>query len=122
MSALENLNVLPFVNTRLKNGYTRKAIVEELRIAFPGVRGINVRSLKRFCAKHNLHSTARCSDEVLNVLVAYGAGIVSHFSLKILNVSINVITTTTITTDNGEATLALLRFKSFWMIQTLIGH
>ncbi len=120
MSALENLNVLPFVNTRLKNGYTRKAIVE-LRIAFPGVRGINVRSLKRFCAKHNLHCTARRSDEVY-VLVAYGAGIVSHFSLKILNVSINVITTTTITTDNGEATLALLRFKSFWMIQTLIGH
>ncbi len=73
-----------------------------------------MRSLKRYCAKHNLHSTARCSDEVLNVSVAYGAGIVSHFSLKILNVSINVITTTTITTaDNGEATLALLRFKSF---------
>ncbi len=82
-----------------------------------------MRSLKRLCAKHNLHSTTRCSDEVLNVLVAYGTGIVSHFSLKILNVSINVITTTTITTnDNGEAALALLRFKSFWMIQTLIGH
>ncbi len=81
-----------------------------------------MRSLKRLCAKHNLHST-RCSDEVLNVLVAYGAGIASHLSLKILNVSINVITTTTITTtDNGEATLTLLQFKSFWMIQTLIGH
>ncbi len=76
MSALENLNVLPFVNTRVKNGYTSK--VEELRIVFPGVRGISVRSLKRFCAtKHNLHSTTRCSDEVLNVLVAYGAGICS---------------------------------------------
>ncbi len=85
----------------------RKAIVEELRIAFPGVRGISVRSLKRFCAKHNLHSTTRCSDEVLNVLVAYGAGIVSHFSLKILNVSINVITTTTITTDSNTCSITI---------------
>ena len=36
-----------------------------------------MRSLKRFCATHNLHATSRCSDRVLDVLVAYGAGIVS---------------------------------------------
>ena len=78
MASLENLNVLPLVNCRVQSGYTHRAIVEELRVAFPGVRGISMRSLKRFCAKYNLRSTTRCSDEVLNVLVAYGAGIVSY--------------------------------------------
>lgn len=65
----------------MKDGYTQKAIVEELRAALPGVRGISVRSLKRFCASHNLRATSRCSDGVLDVLVAYGAGIVSGLAL-----------------------------------------
>jgi hypothetical protein len=76
---LEDLDVLPFVRTRIKGGGTHKKIVQELRAIFPGVRGISVRSLKRFCAAHNLHATSRCSDQVLDVLVAYGAGTVSLF-------------------------------------------
>ena len=37
-----------------------------------------MRSLKHFCAAHNLQATSRCSDWVLDVLVSYGIGIVSQ--------------------------------------------
>ena len=77
MSAYEVLGQLSFVAGRIKSGSTHKVIVQELRIAFPGVRGISVRSLKRFCAAYNLHATVRCSNQVLDILVAYGIGIVS---------------------------------------------
>ena len=77
MSAYEALGLFPLVKERIESGCTHRALVQELRSAFPGVRGLSVRSLKRFCAKHNLHATSRCSDQVLDVLVAYGAGVVS---------------------------------------------
>lgn len=77
MSALEALNVLPYVQMRVNSGYTHRAIVEELRNRFPGVRGISVRSLKRFCSVYDLHATSRISDQVLDVLVAFGIGTVS---------------------------------------------
>lgn len=80
MSVFEDLNLLPFVKMRVNAGGSHKEIVAELKNIYPGLRGISVRSLKRFCAVHNLHSTSRCSDRVLDVLVAYGAGIVSHFN------------------------------------------
>ncbi len=66
MSALENLNVLPFVNTRLKNGYTRKAIVEELRIAFPCMKLIKSYA---FCYAPKL-----CHHEVVVVLLLVSVG------------------------------------------------
>ena len=77
MSALEELGLLPLVKKRIKSGFTHKTIVEELRAAYPGVRGISLRSLKRFCAAHDLHATSRCSDPALDVLIAYGIGLVS---------------------------------------------
>ena len=77
MSAFDALNLLSFVKRRIQSGASHKAIVEELRNYYPGVRGINIRSLKRFCVAHNLHATARCSDGVLDILVAYVAGTVS---------------------------------------------
>ena len=81
MSALEDLNLLSFIAERIRNGTTHRAIVQELRVAFPGMRGISVRSLKRFCAAHNLRATCRCSDRVLDVLVSYGIGIVSQVTI-----------------------------------------
>lgn len=80
MASLEALGVLPLVRRRVNSGCTQKAIVEELRRKCPGVQGISVRSLKRFCAIHNVHATSRLSDKVLDVLVACGIGIVSHRS------------------------------------------
>lgn len=46
MSALESLNVLPYVKEGIRNGKTHRDIIRELRVAFPGVRGISMRSLK----------------------------------------------------------------------------
>ena len=77
MSVFRDLNLLHMVERRVKNGFSHRAIVQELKSAFPGVRGISVRSLKRFCADENIHATSRCSDQVLDTLVAYGAGLVS---------------------------------------------
>ena len=79
MSTFGDLGLLPFVRSRVRSGSTQKAIVEEIRAAFPGVKGISVRSLKRFCATHNVRATSRCSDRVLDILVAYSAGIVSNW-------------------------------------------
>ncbi len=78
MSSLDSLDILPLVQSRVRNGHTHKRIVEELRRTFPGVRGISVRSLKRFCAVYNVYATSRISDQALDVLVAYGVGSVSH--------------------------------------------
>ncbi len=78
MSAFRDLNLLPIVERRIGSGSTHWAIVQELKAAFPGVRGISIRSLKRFCADQNIHATSRCSDRILDILVACGAGLVSY--------------------------------------------
>ena len=78
MAELDALGVLSLVRRRVNSGCTQKAIVQELHRKCPGVRGISVRSLKRFCAIHNIHATSRLSDKVLDVLVAFGIGIVSY--------------------------------------------
>lgn len=77
MSVLDSLNLLPLVQKRIRTGATHKVIIQELRMLFPGVRGISVRSLKRFCAAHNLHATSRLSDQILDVIVTFGIGTVS---------------------------------------------
>ena len=57
---------------RIRSGAKQKTIVEELRALFPGVRGISVRSIKRFCSNHGLHMTMRLNDRALDVVVAFG--------------------------------------------------
>lgn len=74
MSLLEALNLLAFMQRRIQDGNTHKSIAEELRRLFPGVRGISARSVRRFCARHDLHATSRLSDSAVDVLVAYGIG------------------------------------------------
>ena len=78
MSALEELNILSYVKRHIQNGSTHKTITEDLRSLFPGVHGISVRSLKRYCAAHDVHSTSRLSDRVLDILVSFGRGMVSN--------------------------------------------
>ena len=82
MAVLEDLGVLSFVERSLKNGSTHKAITEDLRTLYPGVRGISVRSLKRFCAAHQLHSTSRLTDQALDVLVSFAVQTVSDECLS----------------------------------------
>ena len=76
MATLSELGVLPLVALRRKNGSSYKEISEELRALFPGVRGLSVKSLKRFCNSHHLHATSRISDNALDILVACGIGMV----------------------------------------------
>lgn len=77
MAVLEELNVFHLVRQRIKEHATHKIIAEELKHLFPGVKGISRSSVKRFCAKYDLHRTSRLSREALDVLVAYGIGKVS---------------------------------------------
>ena len=43
MSAFDALNLLLFVKRRIQSGASHKAIVEELRNYYPGVRAISIR-------------------------------------------------------------------------------
>jgi len=74
MALLNELGLLTFIRRRIEGGDTHKSLAEELRLLFPGVRGISARSVKRFCAEHNLHATSRLSDNAVDVIVAYGIG------------------------------------------------
>ena len=74
---IEELGLLPLVERRIKSGAKYKTIVEELKRLFPGVRGISVRSLKRFCSSCGLHARSFCNDQILDILVAFGIGKVS---------------------------------------------
>ena len=77
MSTLDRLGVLPYVKRKVESGATHEAIVKELHRMYPGVRGISIRSLKRFCSSRDLHSTSRISDQDLDVLIAFAIGSVS---------------------------------------------
>lgn len=74
MALLDELGLLAYIRKRIEDGNTHKVIAEDLRSLFPGVRGISARSVRRFCATHDLHSTSRLSNNALDVLVAYGIG------------------------------------------------
>lgn len=77
MASLEELDVFDLVRRRVSGGSTHRAIAGELRRLFPNVRrGISPRSVRRFCARHHLHSTSRLPSEAVDILVAYGVGMV----------------------------------------------
>lgn len=78
MALLEEMGLENFILRRVIVGRTHKSIAEELRRLFPGVRGISARSVRRFCAVHDLHATSRLPDNALDVLVAYGIGKVHY--------------------------------------------
>jgi hypothetical protein len=44
MAALEDLNLLPMLTIRRFEGASYKTIARELRVLFPGVRGMSARS------------------------------------------------------------------------------
>ena len=80
MAVLEELDVLRLIQQRVNNRSTHKAIAEELQRLFPGVyRGISARSVRRFCANYNLHGTSRLPNPALDVLIAYGIGMVRSY-------------------------------------------
>ena len=49
-------------------------VSEELRQAHPTAIGISARSIRRFCADHDIHGTSRLSDNHLDEIVAASIG------------------------------------------------
>ena len=43
------------VSTMVLKGMTHKQISEELQRRFPSARGFSKRSVRRYCAEHNIH-------------------------------------------------------------------
>lgn len=77
MAHLEDLGVFDLVERLIQRGKTHKAIADDLRRLFPDARrGTSPRSVRRFCAKHHLHTSSRLSEQAVDVLVAYGIGMV----------------------------------------------
>lgn len=71
MATLEALpGIHALISRRVKEERkTQREISEELKTMYPGVRGLSVRSVRRFCEKHNIHSTSLLSDEDLDKVV-----------------------------------------------------
>ena len=72
MSTLETLpGVYSLISKRVKEERrSHKQISEELKVLYPGVRGLSVRSVRRFCDGHDIHTTSRLSDEDLDRVVS----------------------------------------------------
>ena len=86
MSVIGQLNLLPFVANRRKNGCSYKVISAELQLIFPTIdRGLSARSVKRFSWVNDLHATSRLSDQALDTLVSSSIGMVRNILSDVWN-------------------------------------
>ena len=60
---------------------THKQISDELNGLYPGTRGLSVRSVRRFCDRFDIHTTALLSDEDLDRVVSSSIAKVCHYCL-----------------------------------------
>lgn len=49
---------------------SHKQISDELKLLYPGTRGLSVRSIRRFCDRHDIRATSMLSDENLDTVVS----------------------------------------------------
>ena len=56
----------------VKDRRSHRDIGEELRRRYPTMRGLNARSVGRFCETYDIHSTSRVSDLELDTYVRNG--------------------------------------------------
>ena len=49
---------------------SHKQISVELKGLYPGVRGLSIRSVRRFCEKHDIHATSLLTNENLDRVVS----------------------------------------------------
>jgi len=56
---------------------TLREVRQVLEQVFPGTRGISERSVRRFCAKHDIHSTDQISSKDLDSVVSSAVAEVS---------------------------------------------
>ena len=68
-----------FVRTLLQEeNRTLEEVAVILQQRFPGIRGYNLRSLKRFCQENNIRKRNNVSDVDLDAAVTNAIGEVSH--------------------------------------------
>ena len=56
----------------LVDGRTHQEVSEELLMLYPGMKGLSSQSVRRFCAKHDIHRTSRLEAQQLVRVVATG--------------------------------------------------
>lgn len=49
---------------------THLFVSEQLKHMYPSTRGLSVRSVERFCSRHNIHSSSRLTDSAVDGIVA----------------------------------------------------
>ena len=74
MSAMYSVAVAETAIRRmvLVDGRTHQEVSEELQMLYPGMKGLSSRSVRRFCAKHDIHHTSRLEAQQLVRVVATG--------------------------------------------------
>ena len=72
MSTLERLPGVGSLIVRRVNVERRgyKEISEELKAMYPGIRGLSVRSVRRYCCMYNIHATSMLSSSNLDRVVS----------------------------------------------------
>ena len=84
MAGLEHLESLIREKVE-KERWTHDRLSDFLQRAYPGVRGLSVRSLQRFCSEKGIHKTARISEQELDRVVADAVAKVNHALAKMQN-------------------------------------
>ena len=71
MATLEFLPVRDIISKGvIERRKTHKQISDELKLLYPGVRGLSARSVRRYCENHNVHSSSMVSDGDLDRIVS----------------------------------------------------
>ncbi len=51
-----------------------RQVSEQLKAAYRDVKGLSIRSIRRFCKQNNIHRTSRLTQEQLDMVVSSGVG------------------------------------------------
>ncbi|KAL5481523.1 hypothetical protein EMCRGX_G021702 [Ephydatia muelleri] len=60
----------------LEDKWTHEEVSRELKTSYPNDPGLSVRSVKRFCQIHDIHRTARLTEDVVKEAVTVGVAMV----------------------------------------------
>ena len=62
----------------LEDKWTHEEVSRELKTSYPNDPGLSVRSVKRFCPIHDIHRTARLTEDVVKEAVTVGVAMVCN--------------------------------------------
>ncbi len=87
-SVIAALDCEAFIHQRIRDGYTHRDVSSELAQAYPGMRGVSTRSVRRFCAEREIHYSGRLSHQQVGELVEQSVSQVYKFASCELAVAI----------------------------------